>query len=297
VPGLQQQDFTILDNKNPQKILFFSAYDQSNTATGRPFQAIVLIDALNASFDRLAYQRLQLEKFLRKDNGKLPMPMSLVIISDTSAAQSVTTSDGNRLVDYLNSEEPGVRPIGKNPRIHGGEARGQNSVYILKEITSYMATQPGRKLLIWLGPGWSIPEGPIGWLDEKSQETLFQQVVRLSTTLREAGVTLYNIDDTESPGQGFYYGNFLKGVSSANRAQIGNLALKVLATQSGGRVIFSGNDIVSSIAGCLGDVKAFYTLSFDSPVAGHPNEYHSLKVKIAKRGLTGRTRTGYYTQP
>jgi len=297
VPGLQQQDFTILDNKNPQKILFFSAHDQSNTAAGRPLQVILVVDEVNSWFERVSYQRLQLEKFLRKDSGKLPMPMSLVILTDTSAGQSVTTSDGNRLADSLKSKEPGLRPIGRDQGVYGAEERGQISTQILKTIASYKATQPGRKLLIWLGPGWPIIEGPVGMLGEKSQETLFQQVVRLSTALREARVTLYNIDDTGSPVQGFYYGSFLEGVPSANRARIGNLALKVLATQSGGRVLFSGNDIVSSIAGCLGDTKAFYTLSFDSPVAEHPNEYHRLQVKIGKRGLTGRTRTGYYAQP
>jgi len=37
------------------------------------------------------------------------------------------------------------------------------------------------------------------------------------------------------------------------------------------------------------DATAFYTLTFDSPPADHPNEYHSLLVKIGKSGLTART--------
>jgi hypothetical protein len=100
----------------------------------------------------------------------------------------------------------------------------------------------------------------------------------------------------DSMGQRFSYEGFLKGGNSANDVQNGNLALQVLAVQSGGLVLNSSNDIASLIASCLPDAQAFYTVSFDSPRADHPNEYHSLQVKISKPGLTARTRTGYYAQ-
>jgi hypothetical protein len=29
----------------------------------------------------------------------------------------------------------------------------------------------------------------------------------------------------------------------------------------------------------------------------HPDEYHQLQIKLAKPGLTARTRTGYYSEP
>ena len=100
----------------------------------------------------------------------------------------------------------------------------------------------------------------------------------------------------DSLGRRFYYESFLKGVGSANKVQNGNLALQVLAAQSGGQVLNSNNDIAKLIATCLADAQAFYTLSFDSPPADHANEYHSLQVTIDKPGLTARTRTGYYAQ-
>ncbi len=95
----------------------------------------------------------------------------------------------------------------------------------------------------------------------------------------------------------FYYESFLKGVGSAKKVQNGNLALQVLSVQSGGRVLNSSNEIDKSIAICLADAKAFYTLSFDPPAADRPDEYHNLQVRIGKPGLTARTRTGYYAQP
>lgn len=73
--------------------------------------------------------------------------------------------------------------------------------------------------------------------------------------------------------------------------------MQVLSIQSGGRVLNSSNDIVRLIASCLADAKASYSLSFDSPPADHPDEYHNLEVRVNKPGLTVRTRTGYYAQP
>jgi hypothetical protein len=71
----------------------------------------------------------------------------------------------------------------------------------------------------------------------------------------------------------------------------------VLAVQSGGSVQGPDNDLTAQINRCFEDARAFYTLSFDSPAAGHANEYHDLKVLVDKPGLTARTSTGYYNQP
>jgi hypothetical protein len=86
-------------------------------------------------------------------------------------------------------------------------------------------------------------------------------------------------------------------VANAGPVQIGNLALQVLAYQSGGRVLNASNDVAGEIAQSVGDASAFYVLTFD-PVAGKgPNEYHALDIKIDKPGLTAHTRAGYYAQP
>jgi hypothetical protein len=89
----------------------------------------------------------------------------------------------------------------------------------------------------------------------------------------------------------------LKGVKSTSGVQFGNLALQVIATQSGGRVLNSSNDLAGEIATCMGDAKSFYVLTFDADAADGPNDYHALELKIDKPGVTAHTRTGYYAQP
>jgi hypothetical protein len=86
-------------------------------------------------------------------------------------------------------------------------------------------------------------------------------------------------------------------VESAQQASLKNLDRKVLAVQSGGRVLGPGNDLVHQIDSCIQEGRAFYTLSFDPPRADHPAEYHSLHVQVREPGLTARTNTGYYDQP
>jgi hypothetical protein len=93
------------------------------------------------------------------------------------------------------------------------------------------------------------------------------------------------------------YMQFSKAVKTARQVQRGNLALQVLAYQSGGRVLNSSNDVAGEIATCVADASGFYVISFEGLAGDGPNEYHALEIKIDKPGLAARTRSGYYAQP
>ena len=93
------------------------------------------------------------------------------------------------------------------------------------------------------------------------------------------------------------YRDFLRGVKSPQQADTGNLALKVLATQSGGMVLGPDNDLAGQIDQCVADANVFYRLSFDPPRAERADEYHELRVVVNKPGITVRTNSGYYNEP
>ena len=302
IPGLQQSDFTLLDDKQPQPITSFRAVEETSATADPPLQVILLIDAVNTAYQGVVYQRNELIKFLQRDNGHLALPMSLFLLSDTSTQIQPTPSrDGNALVSALNANESGLRIIGRSQGFYGGADRVQISIKALEQLIAFESKQPGRKLLVWLSPGWPLLSGPNVQMTEKGRESIFKTVVGLSTALREARITLYSVDPAGMSDAGsmrtFYYESFLKGVPSANKVDNGNLGLQVLAVQSGGRVLNSSNDVARLIATCMDDSKAYYTLTFDSPRADHPDEYHSLQIQIGKPKLTARTRTGYYAQP
>lgn len=301
VQGLQQQDFTLLDDKQPKKITSFRASPEAGQASD-PIQAILLVDAVNSSERSVAYEYEQLHEFFRRNGARLPIPTSLIIFDETSTQiQPQSTQDGNVLAAALQSKQFGRRPVGRSGGFYGADERLQLSLQTLAGIIQHEAKQPGRKLLIWISPGWALLSGPEVELTKKQQDQIFREIVALSGQLREARITLYAVDPLGTADAGtfrtFYYESFLKGVTSSNKVEDGDLALQVLAVQSGGRVLNSSNDIPALIANCFADSKTYYSISFESPPADHPDEYHSLAVKVDKPGLTPRTRTGYYAQP
>ncbi|MGA2715094.1 MAG: VWA domain-containing protein [Bryobacteraceae bacterium] len=299
VAGMAQQDFVVLDNKHPQKILDFRAIN-GNTADP-PIQIILLIDRVNTSTQNAAYERLQTEKFLRQNGGHLAYPVSMVFLSDSGTQTQDASQDGNALAAALEQSESGLRTIRRSQGIYGVVDRIRLSLGALSSLAASEANTPGRKMLIWISPGWPPLAGPSLQLTDKQRQGIFNQIVATSTALWRAHITLYSIDplgiaDAGGFGTG-YYQEFTKGVNTDKQAQAGNLTLQVLAYQSGGRVLNLGNDIAGEIATCIADANAFYVLSFDSPPADNPNGYHGLEVKIGKPGFKALTRTVYYAQP
>lgn len=302
VPRLQQQDFTLLDDKQPQKIVSFQAVDASDHNPDSAVQAIFVIDAVNASYMAVSLERQALDKIFRQNGGQFPIPASFVVLTDKTPQLNLPPKrDGNALAAALDTSPIGIRTIGRSQGFYGAVERVQISLQALKQITNYARTQPGRKLLIWLSPGWPLLSGPHVEITDRDQTILFGTVVAISTEMRQARITLYSIDpigvaDAVSP-RTFYYENFLKGVTSPRKVENGNLALQVIAEQTGGLVLNSTNDVAKSIGTCVAQARPFYTLSFDSAPADGPNEYHNLQVKVDRSALTARARTGYYDQP
>ena len=152
--------------------------------------------------------------------------------------------------------------------------------------------------MIWIGPGWlSLANSRID-LSIKDQQNLFRSIVSLSDSLRQARITVYNVDPAGSGSvRRDYYKGFLKPVTAAKQIKGGELALQVLAEQSGGLVLNSTNDVAGEITTCAADANSFYTLSFEGAVGDGADDYHALDVKIDKPGFSTRTRAGYYAQP
>ena len=303
VPGLQQQDFTLLDNKQPRKIVSFQAVQGGTATADPPVEVILLVDEVNTSFSNAAAERKEIEKFLRRSSGALAQPVSIVFVSDSGATRTTSSRDGNAVIAALNQKQFGLRTINRAQGVYGDNERIQLSLNALKQFADYEAAMPGRKLVVWISPGWPFLSGPGTEMDLTSQQKqeLFNSIVAFSDGLRRARMTLYDVDPLGMADAGQFrtteYMEFSKAVGKAGQAQRGHLALQVLAYQSGGRVLNSSNDVAGEIATCVADANGFYVLSFEGLAGDGPNQYHALEIKIDKPGLTARTRSGYYAQP
>ena len=295
VSGLQQQDFTVLDNKVPRTLTSFEAVDGRQAKIA----VVVLIDAVNIGYQSVALQRQEIEKFLRADGGRLAYPTTVAALTDTGVhVQPNFATDGNAISAGLEQDTIGLRNIGRSAGFYGATERLDDSLQGLRQLVAHLVGRPGRKLILWVSPGWPLLSGPEVQLTDKQQKGIFEDIVAISTGLRQARVTLYSIDPLGTADIGtrtFYWESFRKGLSKANQAQMGNLGLQVIATQSGGLVLNASNDVAGELQKCIADNGVYYELSFDAPIDDRPEQYHQLEVKVGKPGLTARTRQGYYS--
>jgi VWFA-related protein len=296
VAGLQQEDFTIFDNKAGQHITSFQARNGSQD----PVQIILVIDAVNTTYQTIAYERGQIDRFLRANGGRLAQPMTLAFFTDKGMQlEQGFSTDGNGLSESFDHHDVGLRDIRRSSQYEAND-RFQLSMTALRELVEQSAKLPGRKMIFWVSPGWPLLSGPRIELDNKEQNQIFSSVVGLSTELRQARIILYSVDplgSNEGVSRTFYYQEFLKGVSKQSQVNVGDLSLQVLAVQSGGLALASSNDVAQLLEKCMADTEAYYELSFVPAAADHRDEYHNILVQVAKPGLTARTRTGYYAQP
>jgi VWFA-related protein len=298
VAGLQQEDFTVVDNKLPQAITSFRALNERDAR----LEVILVVDAVNIDYERVAFVREQIGKFLRADGGHLAQPTALAFFTDKGTQiEEGFSSDGNALSTVLDGYAVGLRTIRRSSEYEGAE-RFNLSIEALQELAAREAPRPGRKIVLWISPGWPLLSGPAtaALIDSKQQQQLFASVVSLSSQLQQARITLYSVDPLgagESVLRANYYQEFVKGVTEPSKVEPANLSLQVLAVQSGGLALDFNNDVTGLLRECLADTRAYYEISVDRPAADHRDEYHHLEIKVAKAGVTGRTRQGYYAQP
>jgi VWFA-related protein len=299
VSGLQQQDFTVLDNKVPQTIMSFRAVREREA----PIEVVLVVDDVNTGIEHIALERSEIDKFLRTDGGQLAHPMALAFLTDAGIkAQDKFSSDGNALSAALDQYTVGLHSIRRSGGIYSGIEQFQISIKALLQLVTREAARPGRKIILWISPGWPLLSGPgvEQQMDSKQQQEIFTNVVNLSALLRQGSITLYSIDPLGSAdfgGRAFRWEAFEKGISKPSQTEWGDLALQVIATQSGGLALTGSNDITASLKQCLADTQAYYEISFAPPLDQKRDEYHRLEVHVADRKLTARTRQGYYAQP
>jgi VWFA-related protein len=298
VPGLTASDFTVLDNNQPSRILSFQAYDAPANPPAHAVQVVILFDTVNTDFNTVSYTRQQVSNYLRRNGGHLPQPVTLAWLTNTAIEpQGPPSLDGNALATALDAAQGRLRTVTNAAGFYGAVERFELSARVLEALLRNEMKFPGRKMIIWAGPGWPMLDNPTINISNKGQKAMFGEIVELSTMLREAQVDLYSVSQGTATNDTFLYESFLKGVKKSTQASTPNLGLKVLAIQSGGLVLPPTNDVASSIDTCIHDAATYYSVTFAPPPADGPDEYHKLDVHVDKPGLTARTNTGYYNQP
>lgn len=296
VSGLTQHDFTVLENKSTRPIESFKVVSDGN----EPIHVILLLDAVNMPYTALSYTRQSLEKYLRSNDGKLAYPTTLAILTDAGARiLDSFSSDGNALSDKLHGEQIGLREINRASE-WGWLDRFNISETAFHQLASFSAGFPGRKVVIWISPGWPLVSGPRIDLSLRQEQRIFDDVVSVSNQLRHDRLTIYNVNPWgvgEPLERTDYYEAFLKAPRKPTDVEPGDLSLQVLAVHSGGLAIESNSDVAGNIERCLAQVHSWYEIEFAPLPADRANEYHHIDIRLDQHGLTAHTNDGYYANP
>jgi VWFA-related protein len=166
----------------------------------------------------------------------------------------------------------------------------------MQGIAENESRKPGRKVLIWVGPGWPLLTERFFIQSDPSRQNYFHQLVMLTKQLREARITVYNVAPIVGVTRELYK-DYLKPVTEMRKMEIADLALEVQAVNTGGRVLDPGNDLAALIQKCQSDIGPYYTVTFEPPQAAAADEFHSLRMQVSGDGRTARTDFGYYDEP
>ena len=305
VTGLRQQDFTLRDNGQPAKIVSWQAFDGVTAAPDPPVEVILVIDELNLPAALVSAANDEARNFLQQNHGHLAQPVSIYRITKGGLSASAQPSfDGNLLADEIaHRSEP--RPIWRAQMVSQSIGRLAKDGVLHSKLQSLVALgsiaieerrEPGRKLMFWLGPGWHF-ENAVGI-------GAFDFLTELLTRLREARIELWKA--TEWPyftanGQPAPLGDvvFPEDLTdlTPEKVTLINLALYVVATQTGGGVLATPSNLGALIGKRVEEASKFYSLTFDPPPTNKVDEYHDLKVEVSEPNSTVRTSTSYYNQP
>ena len=237
--GVNQQSLTLLDNGHPQTITSFQQIRRDDQTSST--EVVLVLDTMNASLQDVVIERQGVEKFLLQNGGHLALPVSIVFLADTGVKINKSSRDGNSLAEDFKKLQTPVRVIGSAQGGEGAQDRSQRSLRALQMLCTYEGRRPGRKLLVWVGPGWPLLSRSTAELSAQDLGRYFNNIVDVTTDLRRAHITLYSVAplnlaqvNTQNP---LLYRAYLKGIENPTQADSPNLALQVLAIHSGGLVL------------------------------------------------------------
>src|ERR1700722_8344312 len=207
IPGLEPHDFTLLDNHQPQKILSFHSFDGVSAKADPPVEVILVLDTIKMPFNLAAEERVEVEKFLRQSSGHLDQPISIFGLSDVGLWKLAQPSgDGNALAAEIAKDRLVFirrrRLLGNGTGEYAdslapADPAGLSALKALGDIATSERRKPGRKLLIWVGPGWGIGSGAdFESLQPResvrAKQVTFHAIYWFSTLLREARISLFS---------------------------------------------------------------------------------------------------------
>ena len=322
VAGLPASSFTVTEDKVPQKIDLFQGpaeHAMPAAAVGKQGEALVrasgnapltllLLDEISTSPEDLYYARHQTADFLARQPATLPNPTILLALTGKNlrVLADYTTSRDHLLAAVRADKEPPAWYVLRD-RQPGYETTGlvtsfdrlRTYLSTLVELARSTEDHPGRKNLIWIGPG--LPAlNSLQANDRIARDTIREAILRCSTALLHSRLIVSTVDP-----KGLVIGTTELIVPSAGGTILTNggdsaldeLSFEQLAVQTGGQVRRLRNDVDAEIAATAETGAKYYTLSYYPTDKDYNGRYRKIRVTLPDPSLHVYTRDGYDALP
>jgi len=304
VQGLTKDDFTITDDKKPQRIFSFEAPEthvvDANSAgddrAGKAPVTIFVLDLLNSSFDDFAFIRYMVRKYLAAQPAQLNSPAELMVLKNDSLEmiQGYTRNKADLL--YALDHVPPAVPYKKMNR---GNADGfiyerfLQSIDALQQIALQNKGVPGRKNIVWVGQG-----GPnISTTNLTSNiEDLNRYVHNTTNMLVDSRISLFVIyPGLKANAPGFTMSQIEAAAGIDNEDPFaGDINFGVFVNETGGNLFYNRNDVNNEISQSMTLGSEYYTLTYQPPEGEPDGRFRRIHVSVRNPNLQVMTKAGYF---
>lgn len=333
VKGLESQDFTVLENGQPQKISDFTFHAPGGESSLQPpklapnvvgnapqFHAsslnVILFDTVNGDFTEHVYAKDELIKFLSA--ATLGQPVAIFALQSQLKLLHDFTTDAGALKAAVERYKPPASPIttesiqsrasafSNRGNFHTNDRSIETTLDQLNVLAKVLKGYPGRKNLIWLSESFPSTLFP----DISTQMNTSFQDLRSVETSRDGGPSGREAIESSVPFKN--YADLVKKVADALMAaqvavypvDAGALSrdtrlgaqhtMKDMAAWTGGEAFINRNDLAASVRTGMDDGSTYYTLEYYPENKKWDGQFRSIQVKTSRPGVKLRYRLGYY---
>ncbi len=301
VTGLKKEDFTITEEKKPQRIFSFEA-PETHTAGARSANpegngplTVIVLDMLNSEFSDFAYIRYTVRKFLMAQPEQLNAPTELMVVGNESLEmlQGYTRSRADLL--YALKHLPPVLPYKRMNGAFMWERFGQ-SIDALQQIALQNKGFPGRKNIVWVGHGGPSINLEVGVLTWQDVDMLKKYVHATANMLVDSRVSLFVI----YPGLEVNEASISLSAEDAD-ADIGetdpfagDITFGVLVDETGGKLFYNRNDLDALMTRSIQLGSNYYTLTYQPQGGVTDGKFRRIRVTLRDPNLHALTKAGYF---
>ena len=299
VKGLAKDDFTITEDKKPQRIFSFEAPeehastpgDDTDSSAEKSARTIFVLDLLNSRPEDFAFIRTSLRAYLYGQPKVLARPVELVMVGNRTLEMLQGFTRDRDELQYALKHLPPIVPY-KLMNVNFMAERFAQSIEALQEIALQNKGVLGRKNVIWVGDG--PPTVDRSQLAGSGAELVDRYVHLTTNMLVDSRITLYAISPyLRSEGKS------LQGVPAYQNGESGNpfvgdVNFGLFTSETGGQLLFTRNDVDVEIKHTEESGANYYTLTYQPHDVEPDGKLRRISVAMRNPDLRAVTKAGYF---